>query len=134
MQCGTSGQTLQVLYAGSNGFADIATADVVYCVRNVPVGGVGLDENNDSIPDVFLFPDACGSAITCTGAKATGCGFDVSSSGEVTLGNVPTGFRYSLRAEFRDAAGTVLYCGQQEFDNNEGSSSVTVTIAAGTCA
>lgn len=132
MQCGTDSQTLQILYAGADAFGDTDTTDVVFCVRNVPVNGVGLDENNDEIPDLFLFPSTCGNVGSCSSAKAVGCGFDVDDSGSVTLGDIPIDFRYEIRTEFRDATGTVLYCGEQEFENN-GNASVTVTIAAGVC-
>ncbi|MCB0271430.1 MAG: hypothetical protein KDD46_00295 [Bdellovibrionales bacterium] len=131
--CGSTDQTLEIFYTGSNAFSDASVNDIVYCVRNVPVGGQGLDEDNNGMPDLFVYPNACGNVASCSNAKPAGCGFDVGDSGQITLGQVPLDFRFEVRAEFRDASGTILYCGKQEFNNESGANAVTVTIASGNC-
>jgi len=131
--CGASSQNLSIAYTGQDPFANTAVSDVVYCAQNLPIGGQGLDENNDTIPDLFLYPVGCGLAATCASMKTPACGYDVSSAGQVTLGDLPTGFQYELQAEFRDASGNVLYCGSQTFNNDIGSPDLSINLASGNC-
>jgi len=131
--CGSKSQTLDIQYTGADPFGNTSVVDVVYCAQNIPVGGLGLDENNDSVPDLFLFPAGCGLAANCGVMKTNGCGYPVSTSGSVTLGDLPTGFQYEFRAEFRDGSGNVLFCGEQTLNNDVGFSQLTLNMTNGSC-
>lgn len=132
--CGETGSPeAEIQYAGASPFSDTSVTDVVYCVQNVPQNGQGLDQDDNGVPDLFLFPSACGGTAACGNTKPAGCGFDTTTPATLTLGDIPVDFQYELRAEFRDASGTVLYCGEQSFLNQDANTTITVNMASGAC-
>lgn len=131
--CGSETPRLGIAYTGTDISGDTDVTNAVFCIRNIPQGNQGLDQDNNGIPDLFLYPSACGSIASCSDDKPASCGFDVSQSGEVTIGDVPLDFQYELRAEFRNAAGDVLYCGEETFTNQSNLGTLSVSLSTGEC-
>lgn len=128
MGCGEkSGPTLnfQFVYGGGNPFNDVNVLYVVFKAESRATGGKYLDSNGDGVPDVFAFPGRC---IDENGSIIDACGYSPSEQ-DFTLSGIPLNFNYVLRAEFKNAAGTVLYRGESmEFLNTETTPTVTVNV------
>lgn len=120
--CGSK-PTLQLNLTGTTGaFDDAGVVDIVFTIQNIPTAEGGLDQDGDGVPDAFVYPSACGSTKPAT------CGFPPDSGTNVTVGDIPLGFQYTVTVELRNSAGTVLYNGEATFNNEENTAPITVSV------
>lgn len=119
--CGSK-PTLQLNLTGTTAFADASVVDIVFTIQNIPTAEGGLDQDGDEVPDAFVYPSACGSTKPAT------CGFPPASGTNITVGDIPLGFQYTVTVELRNSAGTVLYNGEATFNNEENTAPITVSV------
>ncbi len=104
---------------GNDFFGASELDDVIFVVR---------DEDDAELN--VLFPAACADGSSTI---PTGCGFDPASEDfRLNLDLFAAGASLTLEVRGRDDSGTTLFSGMSErFGNNEGTTSVFITLAAG---
>ncbi len=128
MSCGEKpGPQIPIDIMPSSALLDSNVSDIVFSITNIPdANGDGLDQDGDGHPDAFYFPTVCGSTFPA------GCGFPRVSGSKITVGEIPLGFRYRMIVRLRNAAGTALYSGTLDFDNDQNLGSILVTVTVPT--
>ena len=108
---------------GAAAFADPLSTDLIIELTSVP-GSIGkvIDANGDGAADVYVYPLVCGLD------KKAGCGYPLATKSTVGLEGLPKGYIYSLKARFRNAAGSVLYEGTGEVNSSQSAQKISVNV------
>jgi hypothetical protein len=133
VNCGESkGPTVAITFSAANP-AELTAAfsapsvDLVLEFQSLATGGKTLDQNNDGQPDLFRYPAACASSSP---SVAAGCGYPVSSKGNVEVGDLVMDFQYQVGAFVRNATGGILYSGTATFLDDGKTTTLTIPLIA----
>ncbi len=117
----SSGPTIQINLSGATAFADPTVRDIVFVFQSQSSNGTMLDQDKDGQADFFVYPSQCGAS------PPAGCGFSA-ESGEITVGDLPLNFSYTVLVRLRNSAGGTLYQGQTNFSNVKNAGAINLAV------